>query len=349
MKRGLGARLEALRRLPPGVKALRPEEPEAAALVDDLLSLPEAVKAVDWLREERSTLVSSRTLRYVLSQLRREYEQALRPQRKDLHQLPPWAQAIRSDSVAAWTSLSDTNDPFAGLDTADAEELRAILQRVRKIRPRYAGPSGTMPSGDLPPLIDDLLRLPERVDPIEWLRVQRGEWSAIQVLEGVLAAMTPPSPPPEEPLFRTSPKDKVVFAGRAEFTLDEFTLSRHGFTVEVTIRTFPENVPRPPEVSLVVPLWQGFDQVYDDVGYRFLFASGGPTTGDDRGRGDFSRFHASYFPSPPAPATELIFSSRPARLSVLGPAEGGRTLTLPDIELGDLEWRVQLPKSALKP
>src|SRR5262245_7811858 len=342
LARGLAAKLLTLRHLPPGTPLDNSLESDRQALFQELLLLPDDVDPVRWLREEHTDYVATQVLRYGLRQLRDELYSVRGGGRPDLRELPAGIQAMWDDHARAWVGNWNQVDPFADVEVAGPDTLRAILRRVRRIRPRYAGPSGVLPAGDLPLLLDDLLRLPDDIDPIRWLGDDRGDLSATLTLQGVLAHVTPPDTAVGgEPSYVAHPGDVVSFPGRAEFTLEEVSVGPVGSTVDVLVRTFPDNIPRPAEVHYLMLLWQGLDHVRDDRGFHYLFRSGAPVQLDTQGQ--LFRLRADYYPAVASGATELILTAAPARLTPMGVPAGKDTPALPEVVLGDLVWRVRLP------
>jgi hypothetical protein len=342
--RGLAAGLTAMRHCAPGAELGRPTHPTHRALLEELLALPDHVDPIRWLREERGDTVARLTLRAALLALRQEYE-SHRARPGPRTDLPAWAREFWDDMARAWAGSLEGADPFVGLGGVadDPDRLRQILGRVRRLRPRYAGPSGMMPAGDLPRLIDDLLQLPDELDPLRWLRDERSELGARMTLSDVVMAAWPARGlAVGNPISRLQPRQRFALSGRAELVVEELALRPRGFSITVTVRTSREDVPLPPGTELGMLRWQGFDQVRDDRGYRYLIVAPGDTV-TLFGSGDEERYTITYHPAIAEGATALTFSSTPTRFAALGvSAEGPRTL--PDLELADVVWRVELPR-----
>lgn len=342
--RRLAATLVKLRHCAPGAELGRPDRPEERALLEELLALQDRVDPVRWLRAERGDTVARLTLRTALLTLRREFE-SHRAHPGPRPDLPAEAQAIWADFARAWVRPLEGPDPFVELDDPDdrAGLLREILSRVRALRPRYADPSGAMPGGELPLLIDDLLQLPDDVDPVRWLRKERSEWGARMVLHRLLAAVWPARGLAiGDPVSRLQPRQTSVFPGRAQFMIEELVLSPRGFMIDLTVRTSREKLPVPPGIKIARLRWQGFDEVRDDRGYDYLVVPPGGS-GTVYSSGDTDRRSIVYHPGVAAGAVELIFSSTPVRFTVTGFGQEGHR-ELPDLELGDLVWRFALPR-----
>src|SRR5712692_4415097 len=162
--RHLGLKLRAMRHLPPGTHFARPVLTYQHALMDDLLHLSDDVDPLCWLQQHRGDEIARHALWIVLDLLIREYPGVGRshPPRQGL---PAPLQALVDDIEQAWLPAALIADPFVGLaEGAEPAVLTEILQRVRAVRPRYAGPGGFVPNGDLPSLVDELLRLSPNVD-----------------------------------------------------------------------------------------------------------------------------------------------------------------------------------------
>jgi hypothetical protein len=134
-----------------------------------------------------------------------------------------------------------------------------------------------------------------------------------------------------------------VWSGRvqAEFVFEEFALRTGGFSIDVTVRTFPGAAPRPPGVESLLLFWTGFDQVRDDRGHRYI-AVGGGSPQQLGSQEELNRHSTDYYPAPAAGARVLTFSAAPARLAGMALPARGPALAAPEVEVGDLVWRVNL-------
>lgn len=340
-------RLTTLRTMPPGMSVRPVDRAEDGTLLQELLRLPDSVDPVSWIHREHAPEAARRTLYEALRQLRVDFQHAQRQGQPDLRHLPDDLRSLWNDFVNSWTDVEGISDPFADLTpAADDRQMASVLREVRLLRPRYAGPRGTLPEGDLPLLVDELLRLPNQVDPVGWLMEERGELVAAWTLANLVGAAQPPPPASfGEVLYRASPGDTVLFAGQAEFSFEQFVLREHGFSVDLRVRTFASQLARQTGLDHIVAIWQGFTQVTDDLGYGYFFARGGPDNLDDpSAQGDRFRFHGEYYPLPPTATRTLSFADRPARLRVLVALPRRPSPGFPPIVLGDLVFRVNLQR-----
>jgi len=259
----LADELRTWRHMPPGTQLPLPPRAEDKQLLADLLALRDDQDQVQWLWSHRRAAIAQLALREVLDRLA---SLATGMRRAQLTGYPV------PDYQAAWLGqLLDSPsgaDPFAPLalpDTPKADTLRGILWEVRHLLHTPAGLETTEP------LLMSLLQLPEAIDPIAWLQSEEGQRTAHLAGHTLLDTSGDRSRFIHEGAERrrTVLHDSVSI-DRATITLGEIASLEQGTCIKASVSIGTKDlIVSDPGLRTVIE-WPGFDQVVDDLGYRYL-------------------------------------------------------------------------------
>lgn len=344
----LREQVRALRHLRPGTRLPNLNALLAQRLRDDLLRLSDERDPLGWLEEERGETIALLALcsaADLAAGLRRGWRRIER-----LHadsDVPLFGRLLASGEPPA--ALASWLEKVSGL-----AEARPLIETMANLRRECAVPSEESPwlSRVAPgrrTLLADLLRLPERVDTLAWLRSARGGLCARLALEHLVGHSLPLLGLVTGGVAPTGPSRSVRARGRTRGRLwvevDSIHLDRLGFAIQLRAR-FSTLRPRPPESHLdSFVTWEGFDRVVDDHGNHYLVQVAErhvvkrpwPWAGQWQ-----ERLTLVCWPSL-GDARELILQSLPAALAgYYASPFGGELVSLPSPALGSLTICVEV-------
>lgn len=332
--------LRALGRMAPGRTLGRTAAPELQKLLDEVVALPEMEDPLAWLRAERRDAVARALMKRVILLLKYE-EEHLRARRTDL---PPQMRELDD----AWRYRSGSADvaylfeDFGDTSQPDAARMASILRRVRHVRPAYVRDGYPPPAGDLPRLINDLLRLADHVDPVDWMRRERTELAVVLLAADLLAVAFRDATAPGEDVA-SSELSGELHVGRLVISRPTLVVGTNGFTLRVEVHL---DCGRLPGVDGDEPLcyWEGFDSVSDNLGFRYPVLS---SNHEGLLSGHTSNFavYIRCWPALASDANALVLRSSPAVLVVQAIGVDATLRQLPDVSLGDISWHLSIPKS----
>ena len=135
------------------------------------------------------------------------------------------------------------------------------------------------------------------------------------------------------------PRGQLVAPPGVHLMVDELAIGADGFTLTLRARLADRLAP-PGARHLLV--WDGFATAIDDRGHTYS-ASVTEHSSTGRFRASETRLVLVFAPAPDPAAGALEFRAAPATAQVLEVRPEDRWRELPQIELGELSWRVSLP------
>lgn len=342
--------LVAMRRLPPGTQLPQPTADDERQLLSDLVRLADDVDPLRWLQVERGPL----TARVLL--------------REELQRLKSRVVGRQRISESGWTIPPEQRMPLCGLENlpADAvpfvrieeqpdaapEVLLSVLRQLRALQDSSGCPAPPVASTDkqeqLEHLIRDLLSLPDDVDPLRWLQTDRGDLAAVVTLGRVLKQCLP-SPTLEVGTARHVVRPRRVLRTRnlSWVKIDELVVGDKSSTIALHGWLCGQHESRAAGEERFLWTWLGFDHIIDNHGYHYIVYSREVHTGSGVFGWRWSREHLrmSFYPSLASNTTAVTFISKPMIVgaSSIRIADGiPSPLSLPEDQVGDLIWRVNL-------
>ncbi|WP_376793686.1 hypothetical protein [Thermogemmatispora sp.] len=367
--------LRAMRHLRPGTALLHLESPLAQSLFEALLRLSDEHDPLSWLQQEGASDAALLTLSLTLD-LAIELHHTAR-------QLPPYGLfgedaervvgEVRAEQMALFGELPLIPEHEFALvpQTASLERAKgpallesfARLQAQCHLAPEVA-PERSVREPDRQSLLADLLRLPEALNPLEWLQRERSRLCAQEALAYCLDQVSPLQ------IFRQEqPRTLLSFSPKRHFRLKQLSgqisrvdLFENGFAIHLTARIYAQDAwhrrqqplrpleenrsPSEPELSPVSPLawWEGFERITDNEGYHYLSQVADYEISNQLWWWR-ERLTLLCYPAP-GKAQELILQSEPAALAMYRIGALSRTLIpVPGPTLGPLTVVLRLPRS----
>ena len=343
----LAERVRALRRLPPGTPLPLPDGEAEQQLLGDLLLLPDSVDPLRWLQVERGNIAAQIALRRALGRLRRRISQLQR--RRRMRGAVTRAEEDVFGGLA--DGLPDTADMYL-LDGAaevsiPADQLRRLLRAFHTARGQ---PAPVLPPGpDLAPssdLVPELLLLPDTTDPLRWLEEERGLFTAVEALRELLARHRPPlNLSVGEPMKTLNPHQHVRAAG-IDILIDTVVFGETGISVTARATIATRRIRKPRGVRLLSVEWDGFDDLFDDLGYHYLRQNRRLSNlGGALGWRWHEYVEVFFYPAIAQDATQVTFASNPAIAEVFGWRHSERRrLALEPLHLGSIAWSTRVPR-----
>lgn len=328
--------LRALRHLPPGSRLPHPSTQEERQLLADLLSLSHDEDPLRWLSAERGPLSAQVALQHTLQQIQQRAVGLRRSIARHRGAIPVEEQALlggllQEVPLVVWLEQGALASP--GL-------LRDLLRQVRAVRGTSSGTQPSEPAYEEQQLLWDLLALPDVVDPLHWLQVERSRLVARVTLNQVLAQSRPARTLHIGPMiWRQRLRDALRTPAGIHIVIEELAFGASGFAISANLRLAARGVAQP----RLMLAWLGFDRVVDNRGHHYLlqhYEMGVHT----QMWWLKERLRMAFYPALSADATTLIFSSRPAVLQVMAVNQPiRRPQPLPDQHIGDLTWQAKVP------
>ena len=279
----LSEQLLAMRHLRPGTQLMSPQGRLARQLRDDYLQIAEERDPLRWLSEERGQLSALLALALTLdlaNTLRRTERQLNRTDRNlgPLEAPSAWETTLLGQMLtpgglpaesAVWAdSVTDLADTDALVDAL--VRLRRACAVAAETAPRlsWAEPARLT-------LLADLLRLPDAIDPLVWLRDERTALGVRLVLEHLVRQSLPDEARAmitRQPLLRPSVRLRAhTHLGRElSVHVDRVDFHKFGFVIHLRAGFRASGMrPADPRPDTFVT-WEGFDRVVDDRGYRYV-------------------------------------------------------------------------------
>jgi putative transcriptional regulator len=343
------AQVAALRHLPPETWLPKPVHLPDRELVAQLLALPDETDPFEWLQLQHGELAARVLLWKALDTLH-SMVQGIPPARRT--GIP-----LQAGKREAWLGnllkLQEGTEPYLRMvdthpTTISPDLLREVFGQWRALR--QAGPP--LPSLEIDkdefmpllPLLDELFRLPETSDPLQWIQQERGHLAAYATLYHLLGEIKPPHPvllSPQEKIDRLirvlHPKLSKQMAGLT-VEMHEIVLGKNSFTLELRtslpIRLLQDAL-RP---GLGIR-WQAAEQVVDDLGYQYVIWQA-LEEGGTRWRRYELALRLVCYPALAASAREIALESKDMVIFVTHQLDERQPEILQQFPLGDLTWKI---------
>lgn len=334
--------LRAMRHLPPSTELPQPASREQRQLLTDLLRLPEEVDPLQWLQAERGPVIVHIALQQELRSIKLRALGARRARSVGV--------VVPADELAFLGDLPNLPEdaaPFAALDQnaeTSPETMHRVLEQLRDARTGSSQTRETVVAGrPNQRFAADLLNLSNDIDPLRWVQDERGVYAAAATLWHVLEACRPARTLLVGSVREVKhPMDVLESSGLVHAVIAEIVFAEGGFSIEAHIHVSTDALPRPSDVEHLTATWEGFDRVVDDRGYSYLRQHSEPRTVGNGGGTD-ETLRMAFYPAVAPNATMLTFSSTPGTLEVIGVNSANEPVSLPDVTLGELVWRVGVP------
>jgi hypothetical protein len=347
--------LRAMRQLHPDACLPQPTGQLARQILDDLLNLPDERDPLLWLREERRLSIAVLMLSGVLD-LAAMLREGIHRKSRSHAELSGFPAHIVTEQTSQWallfgqllTSTDQWNIPTTHVETvASLSEANQLVSELAQLRrpsrlPTEEAPAHSLLEPGQQLLLADLLRLPNTVDPLQWLQDERSEMSARYVLTYLLNQVQP-SPSILQTGLGSYTRSSVYPKARLQVRnisarVEQISFYESCFTIQLRARIHGPTI----SASSHPSHWQGFEQVIDDRGYHYLVQ-----VADYQLSSQFWwwREHLTLlcWPALQEDARELTLLSQRAALTVYRePRLGGELTPMPSPVLGAMRVRVPL-------
>lgn len=344
-KHRLIAQVQALRHLPPNTWLPELRQPDQDVL-NRLLHLSDETDLLVWLEEKHSDLIARVLLWTVFDRLRLYLHGVHRAVQAGQTTIADQRQE-RIDELLTLPEVREQLRQLAGTHpiTIDAESLYAGWQILRNSYQKIAIEAGKETTSDeiWRTALNELFRLPEGADPLQWIQDKRSHVAACETLGYILKQVRPPDLLWDGGTLQSYSPEVYLCPKKHHATLYEMALGPSAFVLTLRIR-----IPR--ELFTVYDMrsiiWEGIESVVDDLGYRYLVYR----VQD----GIAYRFWRRYvlmrllcYPAIAATARRLTLISSMASFVICGSRSEEQYRRLKPIRfeyLGDLTWSMRLPK-----
>jgi hypothetical protein len=288
-------RLRALRHLPPGARIDEPEDPEVASLLAGLRALPAESEPETWLLDRHGRTCARIALRGELEALAGASAGILRARA---------AGAVGRDSepLARFADVSVQSDWPQGPMRTDADLARAVsdLRRDSGLATDFA----RLPTDGTYPLLAQLLAGESVPDPVGWIAENAAALTVNYVLGAVAYEVVRDFGIGVGSIRQVLHGDgNTIVAGELRLRVQRAEIGSAGILV-VTHVTIPIPVRRPPgtgtgrrSFAVTQVVWDGFDELHDDLGWHYLAARSEPGTSRDQGSVRTYSLRQSFFPA----------------------------------------------------
>lgn len=328
----------ALRRLPSTHSARVLPGVLARSTLAEVLTQADGQNALNWLRQHRPIESAVLVLALLLDQVAlitgaglqvqdlvgaREFERKYAPLYGKLLSLS------RDPQPIPWTNV------LAGIKDRDRLIREWNYLRKQADLGTVASPSLSEADPTAEALAGDLLRLPESVDPIEWLQDERSALTTYLALNYLVSASVP-----EIQIHDTAPMrsvqlgDKLSISNLLKLTVEQIHLYDDSFSVHINARfRRPKGYPSF-DLGRVLR-WDGFHRITDDRGYQYIIQRSLAET-VTTGGGWRERLTITCWPALNG-AGQLRLGAAPTTLSLYrAPQVGGTLIPEPTPILGDV-------------
>jgi hypothetical protein len=356
----LRANLDAMRHLPGGTRLPQPATAEERALLANLVQLPESIDPLQWLQDKRGPLTARITLYETLGFLKSFVGTA-------------WIEAGDERAVVR-DVVGGLVDRASGMTPTMLREAVRRLQPLRHLSPAVIAISRGQPLSPPDRLLLDLLALPPSVDPLAWLQHEHGAYAARTAFRTVVEQGLPSHKAAIGHPIRVFQLTDVWRTEQLQIGVTEIMFGPQGFALAIIVQIAVPSIPPPPpwvqdpthgdELSglpswahwlISIPCWEGFDQVMDDRGHRYIVRTSeqSVSAGHKSLRGHlpdvfesavYGRLHMAFYPAVVVDATELRFTSDGITSRTYHPELPDDTSLLPEMHFDPFTWRLVIPR-----
>lgn len=339
----LGDKLSAIKRRRPDAQISEPEGKIASQLLHDAFDLSDGVDPVDWLAVERSDTVAILTLGILIDMAVQVYSPG-RPRLDTESSRTALIERIRmsrpnNDQVR----LAAPGRPAWVPRLHSGLGIKQMLGDFSNLRKQIAETSTPSLGAAQTPrsLLNELMRLADNVEPIEWLRTHHASLCSEIVLDYLLTSLMPVAQMSHEAatlgMDRTTPiRTKTLSRGRIKIDIRSLVMIEHGFVLKVRCR-FRRNIDSRGPSEIV--RWDGFRHVTDDAGH-FYVPLRAVTASSHRLWWQTQETMIICWPAIKDGGT-LTFTSKPAHLSIYRPSNlHGELLYEQGADVGELSYTV---------
>jgi hypothetical protein len=333
------ARLRALRHLPPCARIDEPEDPEAASLLPGLRALPAESEPETWLLENHGRTCARIALRGELEMLASASAGAHRARA---------AGALGRDSepLAAFADVSAQSGWPGGPLRTDADLARAVsdLRQDTELAAEFA----RLPAHGTYPLLARLLAGEPVLDPVGWIAENAAALAVNYVLSALAYEVVRDFGIDVGPIRQVLQGDgNTIAVGKLRLRVQRAEIGTAGILI-VTEVTIP--IPVRPSLgtgtdrrsfAVTHMVWNGFDELHDDLGWHYLAARLEPGTSRDQGSVRTYSLRQSFFPALVAEASIITLNS--ARYEEVSYRHSGDAAPVRQIAVVPAPLSVQLP------
>ncbi len=345
------AQVIALRHLPPETWLPKPVHLPDRELVAQLLALPDEADPFQWLQFHHSELAARVLLWKALDTLHSLVRGIPLARRTGI----PLQAGKRESWLGNLLELEEGAEPYLAMvdshpTTISPDLLREVFSQWRRLR--QAGPplphleSTSEDLMPLLPLLDELFRLPETSDPLQWIQQERSHLAAYVTLSHILGEIRPPDPLVLNSEGKIPLPVKVlhpkISQQMADLTVEmhEIVLGRNSFTLELRT-SLPNRLLQDALGPGLGIRWQAVEQVVDDGRNHYVVWHALQEGGTRWHRYELSLRLVCY-PAPAASAREITLESKDTTISVTHQPDEGQLEILQQFPLGDLTWKIAI-------
>ena len=349
-------RLTAIRNRRPGIQTAEPRGNIARRLLRDVMGLSNEIAILEWLEMERNETVATLALGVLLERIGHLYYSG-----------SPKLDA-ESDKTAFITRIresgQDSNDirlfsptqengrlasmSVDGLHSeSDIEEMLRTLEDLRKQTVPTDELITSLPGGVHTPrsLLNEVMRLPSREEPIHWLRFHHASLCSRIVLDYLITSVMPVDQMYREAMTLPCRKSRpftvrALSKGRIKIDFRDLTMIEDGFVLRIWCRYRRSRAAPLPTPNAIVR-WEGFRHVTDDAGHTYVPL---PVVHTSSNHLWWQTQEMMMICWPTIKnSRELMFTSKPAFLSIYHPSGlDGELLYQRGANMGDMSYVVPM-------
>lgn len=339
--------LISLRHLPPNSWLPEPFHKFDAELITELLHLEDENDPFEWLKQNRSELISRVLLWTSLNRISSIVQSIKRANEANA--------ATSFDNYTQWLGnllQSAINaEPFQKLigshpTTVSATLLQSVFQELRILRGEIKRKLIT--KNEIWLLLDDLFQLPLSSDPLRRIEDRHSHLASVETVRHAVAQILPP----RHLLVgqtATGVMDNVLHpnirlqAEELPVEVHEIVLGQSSFALTLQTRISEQALRRDSSSNSIWIVWQGVERITDDLGHHYLVCYRPEEGGNRLGWFDHS-LQLICYPAIIPKAREIILNSSQMALVVIG-SKSGEQMHKPEplhqLPLSNLTCRVK--------
>lgn len=342
--------LVSLRHLPLDSWLPEPSYESDNALITELLHLHDESDPLQWLKQNKSHLISRVLLWTSLTRIQSLIQ---RIQHADKAGTSTSAGKYRQ-WLGNLLQLPENVDPFQKLigthpTIVSSKLLQTVFQELHILR--GGDERKLVNDNEIWILLDDLFQLPIATDPLQRIENKHNHLAAVETLRHIFSQVRPPR---DLLVGQTMigvvdnvlhPKIRLKARG-LPIKFHEIACGKSSFALTLRTRVSERTLRRDSSSNSIWLAWQGVERVTDDLGHHYLVCHRSEEGGNRLWWFDHSLQLICYPAIVPA-ATEIILNNSQMSLVVLGTMSGeqmSKPKPLHQIELGNLTWRVKITR-----